>query len=106
MEPAEEILEELPEIFPTPSLRHILPDRIRKIEEHNRIHVLPDEFKTDIDPAAIPKIAFTAPQKYIDILAEIVGCKKYKSSLAEFWFLDTLANLLRRAQEDELDRRK
>ncbi|XP_063834441.1 uncharacterized protein LOC135083663 [Ostrinia nubilalis] len=100
----EEIIEELPEIFPTPSLRRVLPDRIRKIEEHNRIHVLPEEFRTDIDPQWIPKINVTAPQKYIDTLAEITGCMKYKSSLAEYWFLDTLANLLRRAQEDELNR--
>ncbi|XP_052751253.1 uncharacterized protein LOC113514575 isoform X2 [Galleria mellonella] len=100
----EELFEEETEVFPSPSLRRILPDKIRKIEEQNKIHVLPEEFKTDIDPAAIPKIAYTAQQKYIDILAEIVGCTKYKSSLAEFWFLDTLANLLRRAQEDELDR--
>lgn len=96
----------MPEIFPSPSLRHVLPDRIRKIEEHNRIHVLPEEFRTDIDPNAIPKISVTAPKKYIDILAEIVGCTKYKSSLAEYWFLDTLANLLRRAQEDDLSRRE
>ncbi|KAL0811498.1 hypothetical protein ABMA28_009892 [Loxostege sticticalis] len=100
----EEIPEELPEIFPSPSLRYVLPDRIRKIEEHNKIHVLPEEFRTDIDPNAIPKISVTAPKKYIDILAEIVGCTKYKSSLAEYWFLDTLANLLRRAQEDDLSR--
>ncbi|KAM3959831.1 uncharacterized protein ACR2FA_006115 [Aphomia sociella] len=100
----EEVQEEELEVFPTPSLRRQIPDKIRKIEEQNRIHVLPEVFKTYIDPAAIPKIAYTAQQKYIDILAEIVGCTKYKSSLAEFWFLDTLANLLRRAQDDELDR--
>lgn len=63
-------------------------------------------FRTDIDPALIPKIAITAQQKYIELLAEMVGCTKYKSSLAEFWFLDTMANLLRRAQEDELNRRE
>ncbi|RVE44951.1 hypothetical protein evm_010376 [Chilo suppressalis] len=100
----EELQEEMPEIFPTPSLRRLIPDKTRKLEEQNRIHVLPDEFKTDIDPSAIPKISKTAPKKYIDMLADIVGCKEYKSSLAEFWFLDTLANLLRRAQEDKLDR--
>ncbi|KAJ0170736.1 hypothetical protein K1T71_013508 [Dendrolimus kikuchii] len=96
-EPEEE--PELPEvtpeeetyIFPTPSLRRILPDNVRKIQEYNH-------------PALIPKIALTAQQNYIDILAELVGCKTYRSSLAEFWFLDTLANLLKRAQEDELDR--
>lgn len=43
--PAEETAEELPYVFPTPSLRHILPDRIRNIEEQNRIHVLPEEFR-------------------------------------------------------------
>ncbi|XP_059045585.1 uncharacterized protein LOC131841291 [Achroia grisella] len=100
----EEVQAEEPEVFPTPSLRRVIPEKIRKIEEQYRIHVLPEEFKTDIDPAAIPTIAHTAQQKYIDSLAEIVGCTEYKSSLAEFWFLDTLANLLRRAQEDELDR--
>ncbi|XP_053619892.1 uncharacterized protein LOC128680638 isoform X1 [Plodia interpunctella] len=100
----EEIEEQKPLIFPTPSLRRVLPDRIRQIEESNRIHVLPKVFNTNIDPQAIPKIAYTAPQKYIDILAEIVGCRKYKSSLGEFWFLDTLANLLRRAQNEEFDR--
>ncbi|XP_038219629.1 uncharacterized protein LOC119837912 [Zerene cesonia] len=100
----EEIVEEEPEIFPTPSLRRVLPDRLRKIEEHNRIHVLPHEFRTDVDPAAIPKIAYTAPQKYIEILGEITGCNQYKGCLAEFWFLDTLANLLRRAQDDEMNR--
>ncbi|XP_060806865.1 uncharacterized protein LOC106133016 [Amyelois transitella] len=100
----EESEEERPEIFPSPSLRRVLPDRIRQIEEVNRIHVLPKVFKTDIDPQAIPKIAYTAQQRCIEILADLVGCKKYKSSLAEFWFLDTMANLLRRAQNDELDR--
>ncbi|XP_063369219.1 uncharacterized protein LOC134657573 [Cydia amplana] len=96
----EESYEEESTIFPSPSLRRLLPDKIRKIEEHNRIHVLPKEFKTDIDPALIPKIV---PQvRYIDIIASLVGCTEYKSSLAEFWFLDTLANLLRRAQEDLL----
>ncbi|XP_049705198.2 uncharacterized protein LOC110377070 [Helicoverpa armigera] len=100
----EESLESLPEIFPTPSLRFVLPDKVRKIEKQNRIHVLPKEFNTSIDPLTIPKINTTPQQKYIEILAEIVGCKRYKSSLAEFWFLDTMANLLRRAQEDELDR--
>ncbi|XP_032523394.2 uncharacterized protein LOC116774757 [Danaus plexippus] len=100
----EEIIEEEPEIFPTPSLRRLLPDKIRRIQEHNSIHVLPEEFKADIDPTAIPKIATTAQQKYIDILASITGCSRYKKSLAEYWFLDTLANLLRRAQEDEMNR--
>lgn len=99
------MVEELQVVFPTPSLRKVLPERIRKIEELNRLHVLPDEFKTDIDPEAIPRINYTAQQKYIDILADLVGCTEYKTSLPEFWFLDTLANLLRRAQEDELDRR-
>lgn len=102
----EEIIEEEPEIFPTPSLRRLLPDKIRRIQEHNSIHVLPEEFKADIDPTAIPKIATTAQQKYIDILASITGCSRYKKSLAEYWFLDTLANLLRRAQEDEMNRGK
>ncbi|XP_063629748.1 uncharacterized protein LOC134801139 [Cydia splendana] len=98
----EESIEEESATFPSPSLRRLLPDKIRKIEEHNRIHVLPKEFKTNIDPALIPKIV---PQvKYIDIIASLVGCTEYKSSLAEFWFLDTLANLLRRAQEDLLPR--
>ncbi|XP_049880480.1 uncharacterized protein LOC126376969 [Pectinophora gossypiella] len=101
---AEEVVEELPVVFPTPSLRRVIPERIRKIEEADRIHVLPTMFKTDIDPAAIPKINSTAPQKYIDIIASLVGCTKYKSSYAEYWFLDTLANLLRRAQEDGMDR--
>ncbi|XP_047503078.1 uncharacterized protein LOC125048470 [Pieris napi] len=100
----EEIIEERPEIFPTPSLRRVLPDRLRKIEEQNRIHVLPEEFKTDFDLTLIPKIATTPQQKYIDILGELTGCVQYKKSLAEFWFLDTLANLLRRAQDDEMDR--
>ncbi|XP_063389633.1 uncharacterized protein LOC134675353 [Cydia fagiglandana] len=98
----EESIEEESGTFPSPSLRRLLPDKIRKIEEHNRIHVLPEEFKTNIDPTLIPKIV---PQvKYIDIIASLVGCSEYKSSLAEFWFLDTLANLLRRAQEDQLPR--
>ncbi|KAJ8709803.1 hypothetical protein PYW08_009807 [Mythimna loreyi] len=100
----EESQEALPEIFPTPSLRLLLSDRVRVIEKQNRIHVLPEDFKTQIDPQAIPKILSTPQQKYIDILADLVGCTRYKSSLAEFWFLDTLANLLRRAQEDDLDR--
>ncbi|XP_048001417.1 uncharacterized protein LOC125238187 [Leguminivora glycinivorella] len=98
----EESYEEESAIFPSPSLRKLLPDKIRKIEEQNRIHVLPKEFKTNIDPALIPKII---PQvRYIDIIANLVGCTEYRSSLAEFWFLDTLANLLRRAQEDLLPR--
>ncbi|XP_075986336.1 uncharacterized protein LOC142983384 [Anticarsia gemmatalis] len=100
----EQVQEELPEIFPTPSLRAVLSDRVRQIELQNRIHVLPLEFKTDIDPQYIPKIASTAQQKYIEIIADLVGCVKYRSSLAEYWFLDTMANLLRRAQEDKLDR--
>ncbi|CAG4973619.1 unnamed protein product [Colias eurytheme] len=100
----EEIVEEEPEIFPTPSLRRVLPDRVREIEKQNRVHVLPEEFRTDIDPSVIPKIGLTPPQKYIEILGEITGCTQYKGSLAEFWFLDTLANLLRRAQDDEMDR--
>ncbi|XP_045780685.1 uncharacterized protein LOC123877815 [Maniola jurtina] len=100
----EEPLQEQPEIFPTPSLRRLVPDRIRKYEEHNRIHVLPEEFRTDIDPDLIPKIASTAQQKYIDMLGELTGCVMYKQSLAEYWFLDTLANLLRRAQEDDMSR--
>ncbi|XP_073963132.1 uncharacterized protein [Choristoneura fumiferana] len=100
----EDFFEEEKEVFPTPSLRHMFSDKIRKIEEQNRIHVLPENFKTTIDPAAIPKIAVTAQQKYIDVIAELVGCTRYKSSLAEFWFLDTMANLLRRAQDDMLDR--
>ncbi|KAH9634917.1 hypothetical protein HF086_017216 [Spodoptera exigua] len=69
-----------------------------------RIHVLPEGLKTNIDPQAIPKINSTPQQKCIDVLGELLGCKRYKNSLAEFWFLDTLANLLRRAQEDEMDR--
>ncbi|CAH2218121.1 jg82 [Pararge aegeria aegeria] len=101
---SEEYVEEQPKVFPSPSLRKILPDRIRKFEEQNRIHVLPEEFRTDIDPELIPKIALTAQQKYIDILGDITGCVTYKKSLAEFWFLDTLANLLGRAQEDEMSR--
>nr|XP_026489588.1 uncharacterized protein LOC113396033 [Vanessa tameamea] len=100
----EEVQEEQAAIFPTPSLRKILPERVREIEGYNRIHVLPNEFKTDFDPAAIPKIDMTTQQKCIDILGAITGCTQYKKSLAEFWFLDTLANLLRRAQEDEMDR--
>ncbi|XP_014370808.2 uncharacterized protein LOC106720600 [Papilio machaon] len=100
----EEIIEELPEIFPTPSLRKILPDKIRMIEKHNRIHVLPEVFNTDIDPMKIPRISSTHAQKYINDLAEITGCKNYMNSLAEFWFLDTLANLLRRAQEDGFEK--
>ncbi|XP_013165588.1 PREDICTED: uncharacterized protein LOC106116346 [Papilio xuthus] len=102
--PTEEITEEQPEIFPTPSLRKMLPDKIRMIEKHNRIHVLPEVFKTDIDPMKIPRILNTHPQKYINDLAEITGCKNYMNSLAEFWFLDTLANLLRRAQEDGFEK--
>lgn len=101
----EESTESLPHIFPTPSLRKILPDSVRAIQEYNKVHVLPEEFRTDIDPTMIPKIETTPQQKYIDILGEITGCKDYKKSLAEFWFLDTLANLLRRAQSDNLSRR-
>ncbi|CAH1641425.1 unnamed protein product [Spodoptera littoralis] len=100
----EEVPEVQPEIFPSASLRFPLPDKVRALEKHNRIHVLPDELKTSIDPQAIPKINTTPPQKCIDILGELLGCKRYKNSLAEFWFLDTVANLLRRAQEDEMDR--
>ncbi|XP_013142082.1 PREDICTED: uncharacterized protein LOC106106100 [Papilio polytes] len=102
--PTEEVAEEQPGIFPTPSLRKMLPEKIRMIEKHNRIHVLPDVFKTDIDPMKIPRICSTHPQKYINELAEITGCKNYMNSLAEFWFLDTLANLLRRAQEDGFEK--
>ncbi|CAH0697042.1 unnamed protein product [Spodoptera exigua] len=101
----EEVPESLPEIFPSPSLRLPLPDKIRALEKQNRIHVLPEGLKTNIDPQAIPKINSTPQQKCIDVLGELLGCKRYKNSLAEFWFLDTLANLLRRAQEDEMDRR-
>lgn len=104
--PSEQSPEESPTVFPTPSLRRVLPDSIREIEEQNRIHVLPEEFKTDIDPQAIPKIAGTPQQTYIEVIADLIGCTMYKSSLAEYWFLDTMANLLRRAQEDDLDRRK
>ncbi|CAG9794705.1 unnamed protein product [Diatraea saccharalis] len=86
----EEIQEELPEIFPTPSLRRVLPDRIRKIEEQNRIHVLPEEFKTDIDPNAIPKIAKTAPQRYIDILADIVGSTQ---AVLILWFCEWMKEM-------------
>ncbi|XP_045455264.1 uncharacterized protein LOC123664942 [Melitaea cinxia] len=100
----EELQEEESAIFPTPSLRRVLPDRVREIEEYNRIHVLPKEFKSDVDPTAIPRIQATSQQKCIDILGEITGCTEYRRSLAEFWFLDTLANLLRRAQNDEMDR--
>ncbi|XP_026729096.1 uncharacterized protein LOC113494811 isoform X2 [Trichoplusia ni] len=100
----EEELEELPEIFPSPSLRHLLSDKVRHIQKQNRIHVLPEEFKKRINPQNIPKIAVTPQQKYIEMLGDLVGCKRYRSSLAEFWFLDTLANLLWRAQDDELDR--
>ncbi|XP_068625371.1 uncharacterized protein [Battus philenor] len=96
--------EQGPEIFPSPSLRRVLSDRIRMIEKHNQIHVLPEKFNTQIDPLRIPKISTTPAQGYIDELADITGCKTYKSSLAEYWFLDTLANLLRRAQEDGLDK--
>ncbi|CAH0721266.1 unnamed protein product, partial [Brenthis ino] len=96
--------EEQPEIFPTPSLRRVLPDKVRSIQEYNKVHVLPEEFKTDVDPNIIPKIKSTPQQKYIDILGDITGCTKYKKSLAEFWFLDTLANLIRRAQEDNMSR--
>ncbi|XP_021208173.1 uncharacterized protein LOC101736906 isoform X1 [Bombyx mori] len=96
--------EETPRIFPSPSLRRILPDSTRLIEEQNRIHVLPKEFKSSVDPESIPRISRTSPQKYIDALADIVGCTEYKTSLAEYWFLDTLACLLRRAQADLMDR--
>ncbi|XP_052744915.1 uncharacterized protein LOC112043978 [Bicyclus anynana] len=103
-----QVEEELPEeqsgIFPSPSLRKVLPEKIRKYQKQNRIHVLPEEFRTDIDPEMIPKIPTTAQRNYIDILAELTGCVKYRQSLAEYWFLDTLANLLRRAQEDEMCR--
>lgn len=102
----EEVHEIEPALFPSPSLRRMIPDKIRKIEEQNRIRVLPQDFITEIDPTMIPKINQTPHQKYIDILADMVGCKSYKSSLAEFWFLDTLANLLRRAQEDSVCRCK
>lgn len=102
----EEIKEEEPEIFPSPSLRRLLPDKVRQIEAENRIHVLPVQFKTAIDPQAIPKILSTPQQRYIEILGDLVGCTMYRTSLAEYWFLDTLANLLRRAQHDGLNRRK
>ncbi|CAG4967209.1 unnamed protein product [Parnassius apollo] len=101
----EETEEEMPEIFPTPSLRKVLPAKIRDIKRQNQIHVLPEEFKKNIDAQRIPKIASTPAQKYIDELAELTGCSCYKISLSEFWFLDTLANLLRRAQEDQMDKR-
>ncbi|CAH2059152.1 unnamed protein product, partial [Iphiclides podalirius] len=101
---AEEIEEESPKVFPTSSLRRVLPDKIRSIEKQNRIHVLPDEFNRDVDPLKVPKIANTPAQVYISELAELTGCKDYKSSLAEYWFLDTLANLLSRAQKDRLDK--
>lgn len=103
---SETLYEDEPAVFPTPSLRRLLPDKARKIEEANRIHVLPEYFKTDIDPQAIPKINHTPQQKYIEILGDLVGCKEYKRSLAEFWFLDTLANLLRKAQIDKMERRE
>ncbi|XP_050685239.1 uncharacterized protein LOC126979761 isoform X2 [Leptidea sinapis] len=110
-EPEEESIIEVEEeeteeqkIFPSPSLRRVLSDHKRKLESQLRIHVLPDEFKTHIDPNLIPHIAYTAPQKYMDILGELTGCTRYKSSLAEYWVLDTLANLLRRAQEDQMDK--
>lgn len=32
----EEELEELPEIFPSPSLRHLLSDKVRHIQKQNR----------------------------------------------------------------------
>lgn len=102
--PSEEIIiDESPHVFPSPSLRKVLPESIRINEDFNRLHVLPDKFNTNINPFAIPKILVTPPQIYIDILADLVGCKEYKNNLAEYWFLDTLANLLRRAQEDRLD---
>ncbi|XP_026323071.1 uncharacterized protein LOC113232526 [Hyposmocoma kahamanoa] len=101
MEPVA-IVDDIP--FPSPSLRRVIPERIRKIEKQNGIHVLPEVFKTDIDPEDIPRIKHTAPQKYIEILGELTGCSKYTSSLAEYWFLDTLANLLRRGQDDNLDK--
>ncbi|GBP16886.1 hypothetical protein EVAR_101913_1 [Eumeta japonica] len=101
----EEVIEEpVPYLFPTPSLRKLLPENIREIEKFNRIHVLPEEFNFSIDPSAIPRIYGTPKQSYIDKLAELVGCTAYKSSLAEYWFLDTLADLLRRAQDDYMDR--
>ncbi|CAB3258481.1 unnamed protein product [Arctia plantaginis] len=100
----EAVREEEPEIFPSPSLRRLLPDKVRQIEAENRIHVLPASFKTEIDPQAIPRILSTPQQRYIEILGDLVGCTMYRTSLAEYWFLDTMANLLRRAQRDELNR--
>lgn len=44
--------------FPSPSLRRIIPDRIRKIEKQNRIHVLPEVFRTKINPEDIPRVRF------------------------------------------------
>ncbi|XP_035441531.2 uncharacterized protein LOC118270201 [Spodoptera frugiperda] len=100
----EEVPEVEPEIFPSASLRFPLPDKVRALEKQNRIFVLPEDLKTSIDPQAIPKINTTPQQKCIDMLGELLGCKRYKNCLAEYWFLDTLANLLRRAQEEEMDR--
>lgn len=54
----EEIEEQKPLIFPTPSLRRVLPDRIRQIEESNRIHVLPKVFNTNIDPQVMIFMAY------------------------------------------------
>ncbi|KAJ2941574.1 hypothetical protein O0L34_g14627 [Tuta absoluta] len=100
----EEVAEEISEVFPSPSLRRLIPERTRRVEAFNRIKVLPEPFNTDINPLDIPKINYTAPKEYIYILAEMTGCKDYKKNYAEYWFLDTLANLLRRAQEDDLDK--
>ncbi|XP_041985554.1 uncharacterized protein LOC121737887 [Aricia agestis] len=99
--------EEIPEMeadFPTASLRRLIPEQQRSIEEMNRIEVLPEEFPTNFDPESIPIVVQTPLVEVIDILGSLTGCRRYKSNLAEYWFLDTLANLLRRAQKDQMDR--
>ncbi|KAG7297507.1 hypothetical protein JYU34_019518 [Plutella xylostella] len=101
--PSSSSSEEGPRVFPTPSLRRVLPEQERGLMMENTIHVLPEVFRTDI---AIPKIAHTPAQVYIDQLASLIGCSQHQHSLAEYWVLDTLAGLLRRAQTDGLEKRE
>ncbi|KAI5641021.1 hypothetical protein NE865_06677 [Phthorimaea operculella] len=58
----EEVVEEMSEVFPSPSLRRMIPERVRRLEASNRMKVLPEPFNTDINPLDIPKINYTAPQ--------------------------------------------
>ncbi|CAG9118584.1 unnamed protein product [Plutella xylostella] len=102
--PSSSSSEEGPRVFPTPSLRRELAEQERGLMMENTIHVLPEVFRTDIDPEAIPKIAHTPAQVYIDQLAALIGCSQHQHSLAEYWVLDTLAGLLRRAQTDGLEK--